>query len=170
MLAAARGCLTVGRRLRLLVLTREAQPKDPRGAVGARLLPVPGHRAPASGTDLLSLQPALEAAKVQDVATRKLLGTAALDLHRVGGIPGAHFLSANDAGVLPAELFCGSVRILGHVLQGLTVANKGMESLEEGPGRHKPVPHDVDRQAVEAQKDAEKRRVQPELDEIWELC
>ena len=172
MLAASRGCLTVSRGLRLLVLAgRKAQPQDHTpGAVRGRLLSVPGHRAPASGADLLPLQPALEAAKVQDVATRKLLGTAALHLHRVGGIPGAHFLSANDARVLSAELFCGGVGILGHVLQGLAVANEGMEPLEEGPGRHKPIPHNVDRQAIKAQEDAEKRRVEPELDEVWEPC
>jgi hypothetical protein len=78
---------------------------------------------------LLSLQPALEAAKVQDVTTRELLRTAALHLGGVGGIPGAHFLSADDAGILSAKLFGGGVGILLHVLEGLPVADKSVEPL-----------------------------------------
>jgi hypothetical protein len=49
----------------------------------------------------------------------------------IGGIPRAHFLSADDAGVLSAKLFSGSVGVLLHVLQGLAVADEGMKSLKE---------------------------------------
>jgi hypothetical protein len=68
---------------------------------------------------------------VQDVATRELLRTAALHLGGVGGIPGAHLLSADDAGILSTELFGGGVGILLHVLERLPVADKRMEPLEE---------------------------------------
>ena len=46
-LAAARGCLAVSRRLRLPVLRGREEPKDSRGSVGGRLLPIPRDRAPA---------------------------------------------------------------------------------------------------------------------------
>lgn len=159
-LAAARGRLTIRGRLSLLVLAAragKAQSEDhsPR-AIRGRLLPVPGNRAPASWTHLLPLQPALEAAKVQDMTARELLRAAPLNLRCVSGVPGAHLLSANDARVLPAELFRRSVRILGHVLDSLAIADESMQPLEKRPRRHEPIPHYVDGQAIKAQKDAEK--------------
>jgi hypothetical protein len=131
---AARGCLAVCRRLRLAVLPcrkAEAQSKDYRRAVASRRLSIPGNRPPASRTHLLSLQPALKAAKVKDMATRELLRAATLNLRGIGRIPGAHFLSADDARVLSAKLFRSSIRVLVHVLQSLSVADEGMESFEE---------------------------------------
>jgi hypothetical protein len=129
--AAARG-LAISRRLSLSVLAgREVEPQseDHCPTVLPLLLSIPGDRAPASRTYLLALQPAFEAAKVQDMPARELLGAATLDLASIGGIPGAHFLSANDAGILSAKVFGGGVWILIHVFQGLAVADEGVESL-----------------------------------------
>jgi hypothetical protein len=133
-LAAARSRLAVRRRLRLAVLPcrkAEAQSEDDCRAVASWRLPVPGNRSPASRTHLLPLQPALKAAKVKDMATRELLRAATLNLRGIGRIPGAHFLSADDARVLSAKLLRSSIRVLVHVLQSLSVADEGMESLEE---------------------------------------
>jgi hypothetical protein len=65
------------------------------------------------------------------MATRELLRAATLNLRGIGRIPGAHFLSADDARVLSAKLLRSSIRVLVHVLQSLAVADEGMESLEE---------------------------------------
>lgn len=86
----------------------------------------------------------------------------------IGGIPGSHFLSADDAGVLSAKLLRGSVGVLLHVLQGLAVANESMESLKERPRRHEPVSHNMNREAVETHQDTEEGRVDPEFDKVYD--
>jgi hypothetical protein len=61
-----------------------------------------GDGGTASWTNLLTFQPALEAAEVQNMTTRQLFGPHPVDSARVvGRIPGVHLFSADDACVLP---------------------------------------------------------------------
>ncbi len=114
----------------------------------------------------MALKPALEAAKVEDVPTGKLLCASALNLGCVGLIPNMHFFPANDACVFPIEFFGSCIWVLVHILESLAVTNEGVEPLEERPGCHKPVPNNVDRETIEHEEDAEEGRVDAKFEEV----
>jgi len=97
----------------------EIEPKSKYHSVtiyNSRLLSLLGYGAPASGTDLLTFQPALQTAEVQHMAARQFLCATALHQRRVVGIPRSHLFSADDTCVLPFEFFSSGVRVLIHML------------------------------------------------------
>jgi hypothetical protein len=144
----------------------EPQPEYHGITIRRLLVPLIGNRTPAGWAHLLALQPALEASEVENVATGKLLGARALDLACVRSVPDMHLFSANDAGVLALEVLRRRVWVLVHILEGLTVTDEGIESLQTGPGGHEPISNDVDGEAEECEEDAKEGRVDAELDDV----
>jgi hypothetical protein len=116
-----RGSSIGSRLLILLVVAVHAEPQQQRIAVPGLSRCLHDHRPTTCRAHLLSLQPAFETTKMQNVATGQLLGTRPLYLAWVGCIPGMHLFSANNTGVLAPELLGRRIRILVHVLEGLLI-------------------------------------------------
>jgi hypothetical protein len=169
-LTTTRGCLSVCRGLGLVLTSRktQTQAKDHRAGISRRGLRL-GFLSNWTATcraNLLSLQPTLETAKVEDVTTRQFLRPAALDLGRIFGVPRPHFLATDNAGIFAAKIFGGGIRVLLHMLKSLTVPDKRVKPLEKRSRGHEPVSHNMDGQAVEGDEDREERGVNAEFDEI----
>lgn len=120
---------------------------------------LPNHLSPTGRTDLLPLEPAFEAAKVEDVTAGQLLGPCPFHALRVVWIPHVHLLAADDARVLVPQFVGRGVRILVHFLDGLPISNQRLDLLIERACRHEEIADDVDRQTVEGEEDAEEGSV-----------
>jgi hypothetical protein len=144
----------------------ELEPEGSAASVG-RLSAFARDWSPARWADLLPFQPALEASKVQNVATWKLLGAHAVDSARVVlGIPQVHLLTADDARVLLCKIALSSIRVLVHLLDSPSVPKECVEPLEEVACRHEQIPHDMDRKAIEHEKHHKEGDVDTQLDHI----
>ena len=124
--------------------------------------------APARWTHLLSLKPALKAAEVQDVTAWQLLWTHSIDCAGiVGGVPRPHFLAADNARVFLSEILGSCVGVSSHLLNGSSVAQQGVQSLDKVSRRHEQISHDVYGQPVEHEQHKEEGDVDAEFDHVW---
>ena len=103
---------------------------------------------------------------MQDVAAGELLRTSSFHPVRICGVPRLHFFSANDASILSRQLLGGSIGVPIHVSDGLAITEESTQSPNEGSSCQKEVPHDMDREAVEGEENAEESRVNAKFKEI----
>lgn len=97
----------------------------------------------------------------------KFLGTGPFDLSPVCGIPWAHLFSADYAGILLAEIFGGSIRILIHIFECLAITQKRTKSFEKGSCGHEPVTNYVNGKTVKCKENAKEGRIETQL---YEIC
>lgn len=127
----------------------------------AALAPLPyDHRSTTRRAHLLTLEPAFQTSKVEDVSAPQLLRPRPLNgIRIVRRIPGPHLLTTDDARVLACKILLRCVWYLVHVVEGAPVSKKGLGPLHNRAGRHEQVPHDMDGKPVEGEEDTEEGQI-----------
>jgi hypothetical protein len=109
-------------------------PKSGCSVLGCSGIIVEANGATADRTGLLAFKPALEAAKMQNMPTGKLLGPDSVNrVWVILGIPELHVLTAYNARVLSCQVLLGSVGISIHLLHSLSVSQQSSQSLDKVP-------------------------------------
>jgi hypothetical protein len=124
-------------------------------------------RGSACRADLLSLEPAFEATKMQDVAAWELLWPNAIEGVSVTfRVPDLHFLPTDYAGVFSVEIFLRRIRVPVHLPHRATIPQESTEPLNEVSRGQEDITHYVNGQAVADCQHVKKRNVDAQFDHV----